>query len=67
MQGDLYQYIFTHNLTRLVLTNKRKRKGKDKESYIFIAYITFNIFFDDELTTSRSKNYRFNFNFEKIK
>ena len=42
------------------------KKIKEKESYIFIIYITFNItgvellvFLDDELTTFRNKTYRF--------
>ena len=43
-----------------------QKKIKEKESYIFIIYITFNItgvellvFLDDELTTFRNKTYRF--------
>ena len=56
--------IFPHNCI----------KGKGNETYIFIVYMTFNIsgvglliFLDDELSTLRNKNYRFNFNVEKIK
>ena len=52
----------------------KKRKGIEKESYIFIIYITFNIagggfyvFFDDKLTTFRNKDYRFICNVEKVK
>ena len=56
--------IFPHNF----------KKGKGNETYIFIVYMTFYglwhglliFFFDDELTL-RNKNYRFNFNVEKIK
>ena len=44
---------------------KKTEKGKEKVSYICIVYITFNItgggllvFFDDELTAFRNKNFR---------
>ena len=49
-------------------------KGRGKESYILIVYITFNItgggllvFFNAKLTFFRNKNYRFICNVEKIK
>ena len=48
--------------------NKSKRKGKDKENYIFIVYTIFKlvvVFFDDELTTFRNKKYRFICNVKK--
>ena len=62
--------IFPPNSKKYKNINNRKRKGKDKESYIFIVYTIFYIkisggllvFFDDELddelTTFRNKNYR---------
>ena len=50
--------------------NMKKEKGKGKRgkaSYIFIVYVTFNItggggllvFFDNDLTTFKNRNYRF--------
>ena len=35
--------IFPPILKNKKIRNQRKRKGKKKESYIFIVYITFNI------------------------
>ena len=66
--------IFPPNSKKYKNINNRKRKGKDKESYIFIVYTIFYIkisgglvvFFDDELTTFRNKNYRFICNVKKI-
>ena len=67
--------IFPPNSKKYKNINNRKRKGKDKESYIFIVYTIFYIkisggllvFFDDELTTFRNKNYRFICNVKKSK
>ena len=63
--------IFPPN-SKQILRNKRKRKGKDKESYILIVNIIFNIkcwwiVFDDEIATFRNKNDRTIYYVKKIK